>query len=66
MRRAVPTASDESIQEHIETYEKVQELLEKKKDLMKSYKEVKKSNTKNPTSRVDAQNSLFSKINNDL
>ena len=35
MKRAVPTADEETIQEHIETYEKVQELVEKKKELMK-------------------------------
>lgn len=66
MRRAVPTADEETIQEHIETYNKITELIEKKKDLMKQYKDAKKSNTNKATSRVDAQNSLFSKINNDL
>lgn len=35
MRRAVPTSDEDSIQEHIETYEKVMEFIEKKKDLMK-------------------------------
>ena len=41
MRRAVPTADEEAIQEHIETFERVQELLEKKKDLMRQYKNAK-------------------------
>lgn len=41
MRRAVPTADEESIQEHIETFDKVQTLLEEKKNLMKRYKETK-------------------------
>lgn len=67
MKRAVPMADEESIQTHIEVFQKVQELLEKKKGLMKQYKEVRKqSDSMKSASRVDSQNNLFSKLNNDL
>ena len=63
MRRAVPTADEESIKEHVETYGKVQEMLEKKKLLLKEYKEIKKTG---PGSKLDQVNSLYSKLNSDL
>ena len=41
MRRAVPTIDEEGIQEHVETFLKIQAQVEKKKELMKKYKEAK-------------------------
>ena len=42
MKRAVPTADEESIKAHIQTFQNVQELIERKKKLLQDYKEVKK------------------------
>ena len=64
MRRAVPTADEDTIKEHIETFQKVQDLIEKKKDLMKQYKEAKKASEVG--SKIDAENSLYGKLNGDL
>ena len=64
MRRAVPTADEEEIKAHIETFQKVQELLEKKKELMKKYKEAKKQS--DVQGRTDHQNERYSKLNDDL
>ena len=50
MRRAVPTADEETIKEHIETFTRVQEMVEKKKLLLKEYKEIKKTG---PGSKID-------------
>ena len=63
MRRAVPTADEESVKEHVENYTKVQEMLEKKKLLLKEYKEIKKTGA---GSKIDQVNSLYSKLNSDL
>ena len=35
MRRAVPTADEDTIKEHVEAFQKMQDMIEKKKDLMK-------------------------------
>lgn len=50
MRRAVPTADEETIKEHIETFTKVQDMVDKKKSLLKEYKEIKKTG---PGSKID-------------
>jgi hypothetical protein len=50
MRRAVPTADEEMIKEHIEVFTKVQEMVERKKQLLKEYKEIKKTG---PGSKID-------------
>ena len=63
MRRAVPTADEEMIKEHIEVFTKVQEMVEKKKQLLKEYKEIKKTG---PGSKIDQVNNLYSKLNSDL
>jgi hypothetical protein len=60
MRRAVPTADEESIQQHIQMFQKMQDLIELKKQKMKEYKEVR---SKPVQSKVDA---MFGKLNADL
>jgi hypothetical protein len=50
MRRAVPSADEDTIKDHIDTFTKVQEMLEKKKLLLKEYKEIKKTG---PGSKID-------------
>lgn len=64
MRRAVPTADEETIKEHVEAFQKMQDMIEKKKDLMKQYKEAKKASEIG--SKIDAENSLYGKLNSDL
>lgn len=54
MRRAVPTADEESIKEHIDAFQKVQNMIERKKELMKQYKEAKK--VSEVSSKIDAEN----------
>lgn len=64
IRRAVPTEDEDSVKKHIEDFNNVQELTEKKKELVKKYKEIKQKNQ--ASSKVDAINSLFQKLNHDL
>jgi hypothetical protein len=64
MRRAVPTADEETIKEHIDVFQKMQDMIERKKELMKQYKEAKKASEVG--SKIDAENSLYGKLNGDL
>lgn len=65
MKRAVPTADEESIKAHVQTFQHVQELIEKKKKLLQEYKELKKDQLK-PKSKVDSRNLMYTRLNGDL